>query len=297
MSISKEKCVQPSRRQIGRTAKSRILLAAIALLLILVIPGLDSRLLIRHYEIDSAGKLENPIRIALITDLHSCRYGDRQRELIDPLDSWAPDVVMLCGDIFDDELNDQNTELFLKEISEKYTCFYVTGNHEFWSGNTAFAEKMAIIDKYGIKRLSGDLEEIDVNGETVTVCGVDDPAVSRLDLEDTLPFSMQLDKAKELAEEEESFTVLLSHRPEYFKDYVGGKFDLVLCGHAHGGQWRIPCILNGLYAPNQGLFPKYAGGEYRENDTVMIVSRGLARESTPVPRFYNRPELVIIDCV
>ncbi len=294
MSIKKKESAR-SRRKITDTVKGKVLLAVIGLLLILIIPGLDCRLLIRHYEIDSAGQLENPVRIALVTDLHSCRYENEQKTLTDALDSQAPDVVMLCGDIFDDELDDKNTELFLKGISEKYLCFYVTGNHEFWSGETAFAEKMAFVDSCGIKRLSGETEKIEVGGKKLTVCGIDDPAVSRLNLDDTLPFSEQLDKVKGLAEEEE-FTVLMSHHPELFEDYASGEFDLVLCGHAHGGQWRIPYVLNGLFAPDQGLFPKYAGGEYSDNDTVMIVSRGLARESTLVPRFYNRPELVIIDC-
>ncbi len=91
--------------------------------------------------------------------------------------------------------------------------------------------------------------------------------------------------------------MLLVHRPENYADYRKYAFDLVLCGHAHGGQWRIPGILNGLYAPSQGLFPKYAGGYYNEESVPMIVSRGLARESTIVPRFYNPPELVIVDLV
>ena len=99
------------------------------------------------------------------------------------------------------------------------------------------------------------------------------------------------------ASENGNYTILLSHRPEFFELYAAQGFDLALCGHAHGGQFRIPGILNGLYAPNQGFFPKYAGGEYHKKRTVMIVSRGLARESTRVPRFYNRPELVIIDIV
>ena len=72
-------------------------------------------------------------------------------------------------------------------------------------------------------------------------------------------------------------------------------FDLILSGHAHGGQWRIPGILNGLYAPDQGLFPAYAGGRYEMNGATFIVSRGLARESTLAPRVFNRPELIVID--
>ena len=92
-----------------------------------------------------------------------------------------------------------------------------------------------------------------------------------------------------------NYTILLSHRPELFEHYVSRGFDLVLCGHAHGGQWRIPRILNGLYAPNQGLFPQYAGGQYDSDATTMIVSRGLARESTRLPRIFNRPELVLVE--
>lgn len=275
--------------------KTKIFLAVALLLLIPIINGLDNRLLIRHYTVDT-DKLEGTVRIALITDLHSCRYGENQRELIEAVDSQDPDLLVLAGDIFDDELSDHNTEVFLKDVSGKYPCFYVTGNHEYWSGGEALDEKMAIVEECGIKRLSGDLEEIEAGGETVVICGVDDPAVSRAASADTLTFSEQLDRVRELAEGEK-FTVLLSHRPEYFEEYTAeGGFDLVLCGHAHGGQWRIPYILNGLFAPNQGLFPKYAGGEYFSDGTEMIVSRGLARESTIVPRFYNRPELVIIDC-
>ena len=87
----------------------------------------------------------------------------------------------------------------------------------------------------------------------------------------------------------------MSHRPDLADLYSGRGFDLVVCGHAHGGQVRIPGILNGLYAPNQGMFPKYAGGHYRLADgkTEMIVSRGLCKNS--LPRIFNPPEVVVID--
>jgi len=98
-------------------------------------------------------------------------------------------------------------------------------------------------------------------------------------------------------EPKEQFTLLLSHRPERIEDYLGYPFDLILSGHAHGGQWRLPGIVNGLYAPNQGLFPKYAGGRYDFEDTAFLVSRGLARESTKIPRVFNRPELVVVDLI
>ena len=76
---------------------------------------------------------------------------------------------------------------------------------------------------------------------------------------------------------------------------LNGGYDLILCGHAHGGQWRLPGLPGGLLAPDEGLFPKYSGGRYDMGGTVLIVSRGLARESTRVPRLYNPPELVIVE--
>ena len=93
----------------------------------------------------------------------------------------------------------------------------------------------------------------------------------------------------------ENCSILMTHRPERTEDYAGRGFELVLAGHAHGGQWRLPGLLNGLFAPDQGLFPTYAGGRYALGDTTLLVSRGLARESTRLPRFYNRPELVVVE--
>ena len=108
-------------------------------------------------------------------------------------------------------------------------------------------------------------------------------------------WSDQLSAAAKAADPD-CFAVLLSHRPERVEDYLAYDFDLVLSGHAHGGQWRLPGLVNGLLAPDQGFFPAYAGGLYRlDENTDLVVSRGLARESTRVPRIFNPPELVIID--
>lgn len=90
----------------------------------------------------------------------------------------------------------------------------------------------------------------------------------------------------------------MAHRPNYIENYANYPFDVVLSGHAHGGQWRIPGLLNGLYAPGQGFFPKYAGGQYQLANTTFYVSRGLDTQYHPwLFRFYNRPELVIVDLV
>jgi len=271
----------------------RIIVSSIVVLLTFILAfALDTRLLVRRYDID-APEISSPVRIALITDLHSCRYGEGQKKLIEAVRAQDPDLILLGGDIFDDVRDDENTELFLAGIADDFPCYYVTGNHEYWSGSENFAVKMDILKKYGVPVLSGECETLEINGETLNICGVDDPDASMISGHSaSLP--AQLDAAAD-AVQNDAFTVLLSHRPEYFDLYQTYDFDLVLSGHAHGGQWRIPGLLNGLFAPNQGLFPKYAGGKYVENDTIMIVSRGLARESTRIPRIFNRPELVIVE--
>jgi predicted MPP superfamily phosphohydrolase len=90
----------------------------------------------------------------------------------------------------------------------------------------------------------------------------------------------------------ETYTVLLSHRPELFDCYVAKGADLVFSGHAHGGQFRLP-FLGGVFAPDQGLFPTYDAGLYQQKGTSMIVSRGLGNSLFPF-RVNNRPEIVVV---
>ena len=82
-----------------------------------------------------------------------------------------------------------------------------------------------------------------------------------------------------------------AHRPELFQIYAGTGADVILSGHAHGGQIRIR--RRGLYAPQQGFFPSYSEGIYRSGKSLMFVSRGLGN-TIPVPRIFNTPELCVI---
>lgn len=262
----------------------------VAVVLLLMIIACDMRLKTVFYTTESE-KINQPLRIALITDLHSDRYGENQSTLISAVEEQKPDIVLLGGDIFDDKGTYECAEMTLKQLSEKYPCYYVTGNHEYWSRDIETI--LGIVESFGIPILSGGCHQIELNGQVINICGVDDPDVVKY-TENGKPISEQLKSAEEAADSE-YYTILLSHRPELKEVYEEYEFDLVLSGHAHGGQWRIPYLLNGLYAPNQGLFPRYAGGRYDYESGTLIVSRGLARESTPIPRIFNRPELVIID--
>ena len=257
----------------------------------LIIPGLYNKLKVVNYTLES-DKINTPVRIALVTDLHSCKYGDHESELIEAIDEQNPDVILLGGDIFDDQLPNDNTIDFLNGIAGRYPVYYVTGNPEFWAGEERFYEDMDILDELGIPRLDGESVNLDINGNDITLYGVDDYDGHMVD-SDIILENQFVDLYMSM--DPDSYNIILSHIPEYFDTYEAHEYDLVLCGHSHGGQWRIPGILNGLYAPNQGIFPKYAGGLYEEDGTTMIVSRGLARESTRFPRLYNRPELVIVD--
>ncbi|MBP3543840.1 MAG: metallophosphoesterase [Lachnospiraceae bacterium] len=250
----------------------------------------DMRLKTVFYTVE-AEKISQPVRIALLTDLHSDWYGKNQSTLISAVDDQKPDIVLLGGDIFDDKGTYEYAEITLKQLAEKYPCYYVTGNHEYWSRD--IDNILGIVESCGIPALSGDCHTVEINGQMINICGVDDPDVIKY-TENGKPITEQLKLAEETADSE-LFTILLSHRPELKEMYEEYNFDLVLSGHAHGGQWRIPFLLNGLYAPNQGLFPEYAGGRYDYENGTLLVSRGLARESTPIPRIFNRPELVIVD--
>lgn len=270
--------------------KKRKLLICILILGVLAVTlfrGLDTALAVRFYTVET-GKLEGGVRLVLITDLHSCGYGEGQRELLDAVEAQAPDAVLLGGDIVDDDKRQpiENALTAVRSLAERYPTYYVTGNHEFWTREVEAIR--ARLTACGATLLAGDCAELEVRGQKIQICGIDDPDVGESEWRE------QLERVTASADPE-AFTVLLTHRPERVEDYEGRGFDLVLAGHAHGGQWRLPGIINGLLAPNQGLFPKYAGGRYELGETTLVVSRGLARETTRVPRIFNPPEVVIVD--
>ena len=255
------------------------------LVLLLLAAAFDVRLRVVTYEIAS-DKVTAPVRLAVVSDHHSCAYGEGQRTLLDAVAAQEPDAVLMTGDIVDDEMPEKNAWTTIAGLAEAYPCFYVTGNHEWWIEDTE--RVLQRMEELGVTVLQGESASLEVYGQSINFCGIDDP--------DSGESEAQLSEIGESITEN-TFTVLLAHRPERIVSYLAYPFDLVLSGHAHGGQWRIPGLLNGLYAPHQGLFPTYAGGRYDFEGTTFIVSRGLARESTRVPRIFNRPELVIVDIV
>lgn len=263
----------------------RFLALPAAALIALGCAALDVRLKTVTYTVESP-KISSPVRLAVVADLHGCRYGKNMQNLLDAVRKAAPDAILLPGDFFDDKHPEDNAHLAATLLAAEYPTFYVTGNHEIASKRSG-ALKDAL-RSYGVTVLEGDAVPLTVRGETVWIGGADDPLIGQKK-------AAEQRKAAREAVPDGAFSILLSHRPELTEDYAALGFDAVIAGHAHGGQWRIPGVLNGVYAPHQGLFPAFAGGMYDLGTTKLIVSRGLARETTLVPRICNRPELVILD--
>lgn len=242
----------------------------------------------RYYTVNS-DKINNQIRIIQLSDLHSTFFGDNQEELLEAIAEAEPDIICFTGDIADDDVSHEGTRVLAEAVGKKYKCYYVSGNHEKHAPEGLEWVKTEIFEKNGIEVLDPGIEELIVNDEKISICGLDDIEVTGYD-----KWLAQLKDCSE-RKSEDAFSVLLYHRPERTSEFSECSFDLILCGHAHGGQIIIPGICNGIIAPNQGIFPKYAGGEYDLGDTKMIVSRGLVKNI--FPRTFNPPELVIIDIV
>ena len=263
----------------------RVLLPIICIA-VFIFAAFYNGLTVSRVSIKSA-KLQNPVRAILLTDLHSCLFGENQRELIKKIEAENPDIILLSGDIIDDVLPTIGSEQLFAQIGRHYPCYYVTGNHEFRSEGVGQLKDM--VRNAGIIVLEGGSESVTINGETLNICGVDDPVIGRN------AFAAQLESAF-IGIDPENYTILLSHRPERFEEYAEYQCDLVVSGHAHGGQFRLP-FLGGLYAPNQGWFPKLTSGVHELNGTSIVISRGLSRESTGLPRIFNPPEIVVIDLI
>lgn len=266
----------------GKTIKAIVIYC---ILLVAVMITFDKRLQVTYYSIEN-DKIQKDIRILLLTDFHSNSYGKNAGKIVSKIEKISPDIILLGGDIYDDVLPNDNANILVESLANKYLCFYVTGNHEYWSNEVDGIKER--LRNLGVTVLEGDCETVNINGQDINICGVDDPVY---DYDITYA---QLQSAG-TASNNGKFTVLLSHRPELVAEYTKYNFDVVLSGHAHGGQIRIPFLLNGLYAPNQGWFPEYAGGKYEIDDCTLIVSRGLDRETIKIPRVFNRPEMVVVD--
>lgn len=284
-------------KKLYKSKKKRIIVLAVvaAVLLALIIWTVwgNTALELNTYTISSDILPEafDGYRIAHISDLHNAEMGKDNEKLLDMLRETEPDIIAITGDIIDSRNTNIDIALqFTKAAMEIAPCYYVTGNHE--ARISKYDELKAGMEAAGVVVLEDEKTKISLEGGEITLIGVNDPSYQTDYLFGDAEAVMQ-SKLQEISDAENEFTILLSHRPELFEVYADNKMDLVLSGHAHGGQFRLPFV-GGLVAPNQGLFPKYDAGLYTEENTNMIVSRGIGNSILPF-RFNNRPEVILIE--
>lgn len=223
-------------------------------------------------------KIQEDVRIVHLSDLHGKQFGEDNKKLIQLIKEQNPDIIAFTGDLIDSRRQDNIEESisFIEELSKLYEVYFILGNHD----NSLKRRDLYSDDIDSIEGdfyyLQGDYNNIKVNNNDLSI----------------MCFDIYTDRIESF-KDEDSFKVLLNHYPQNFDNYNIYDIDLVLTGHTHGGQFDLPFV-GGVYAPGQGLFPEYYKGIYEENDTYMVVSRGLGNSAFP-QRLFNRPEVVVID--
>lgn len=233
---------------------------------------------ITHYTIRS-GKLPasfDGLRILQVSDLHNTEFGKGNERLLFLLRQSKPDLILLTGDLVDFKRTDVAVAVdFVREAIKTAPVYYAPGNHESRIPEN-YAQLKAALLALGAVVLENESVALEKGSDAITITGLLDPDFG-------IPWPQQ---------SVDAYQIVLSHRPELLEEYTALRFDLVLAGHAHGGQFRLP-FLGGLLAPHQGLFPQYTEGVHTNGVTTLVISRGLGNIPV-IPRFNNRPELVLV---
>ena len=240
-------------------------------------------------ESDKISRSFDSYRIAQVSDLHNTQIGKDNKRLINALKTAQPDIIAVTGDIIDSMFTNVDVAVnFMEQAVEIAPCYYINGNNESRIPDEYERLKSELI-KINVTILENDSIKLSKNVDYITLSGINDPVfyadIVRPNLTETT--------IKNAKPDDDSYTILLSHRPELFELYVKYDFDLVFSGHAHGGQFRLPYI-GGLFAPHQGFFPEYDSGLFTEQNTNMLISRGVGNSVFPF-RINNRPEIIIAE--
>ncbi len=223
-------------------------------------------------------------RIVQISDLHNETFGGNASPLIEKIEALSPDLIVLTGDMVDaaNHTDYDKALLVMKQLPAIAPTYYVYGNHELILPKQKMDDFVSLLTVCGVQYLDDETASVTAaNGDAITIVGINDLSLTGFALENIMAQQQTSD-----------FHLLLAHEPQLLHDYAHTGIDLVLSGHAHGGQFRLPFI-GGLYAPDQGIFPTYTEGMHTDADTTMIISRGLGNSGFPL-RLFNQPEIVLV---
>jgi len=230
-------------------------------------------------------------RILQVSDLHNSYFGSHQQRLIEMVKKSRPDMIIITGDLLDCRQENIDAAMdFACAAVEIAPTYFVTGNHEAASDQYRLLKKQ--LTGIGVIILDNQQMFIERRDARLSLVGVADPLFATVEqlAQEGNYYQQTLESL--ISQADGTFNILLAHRPEDFALYVKCGADLVFCGHAHGGQIRIP-LIGGVYAPGQGYWPKYTSGFYFEGNTTMVVSRGLGNSLFPI-RVFNRPQLLLL---
>lgn len=258
-----------------------ILISLLAILCIYITIGLQQQLEITNYIYESSKIPEkfDGYKILQISDLHCETFGTSQEDLLASIFSCSPDIIVMTGDIVDEDHDDiSSVEDLLKGLDFAFPIYYVTGNHELDSNAASqYQQLLDLFSQYQVVDLDDSSSVISIEDSRIYLHGrkyLSKYVVDYLQPADTSVFN-----------------ILLYHGSDNFDAISNFQYDLVLSGHAHGGIVRLP-FLGGVFGNSGNLFPKYDAGMFTVGNSTLISSRGLGK--TIIPRFYNNPELVLI---
>lgn len=237
-------------------------------------------------------------KIVFISDTHfrennSLTFNDR---ILLAIEQQKPDLILFGGDIVHNikhEVLLEHVKDFFFQLSRIAPTYVIYGNHDL--ATNRLNELNSMLELAGVKLLENEAVWIsfDESDTGFWLMGLHDLSSRIRTMENPL------EKVSFPQAPKDEVKILLAHHPEAFENYLKDKQKrphLILAGHTHGGQAILP-FLGGLFAPGQGVLPKYDFGMFtNENypNSRMIVSRGLGNSRFPF-RFNNRPEIVVIE--
>ncbi len=242
-------------------------------------------------ENDNSPESFNEFKIVHLSDLHNTELGKDNEKLLKIIKEQKPDAVFVTGDSIDGFYTNIQIPINLfKETLKICDVYFVVGNHESRVNINIHTEFIDALTEIGVIVLKDSSAYIKKDEEKIQVIGLKDASEYKADYNND--YGDKITEAINNLDDKNTFSILLSHHPELFPEYKNTEVDLVFSGHAHGGQFRLPFI-GGVIAPEQGLFPKYDAGIFAENNTTMIVSRGLGNSIIPI-RINNSPEVIVV---
>lgn len=255
----------------------------------------DSQIRVTEYEIDA--DFSSPVRIVQLTDLHNRVFGNKNSLLVGTVLDQNPDIIIMTGDMINEDEDDISVVLSLiTELSESVPVYYSIGNHEKVYKEYRNTDLKSELEDAGAIVLDYEYIDTIINDNNIRIGGYYGFYwTPHMTTDNTDQFAI-MNEFSSSFEQTDSFKLLLCHIPTPWLDWNRidhFAIDLVLCGHYHGGQVRLPFI-GGLYAPYSGWFPKYTKGLFVGEKARCILSTGLGSESF-VPRINNPPEIVVID--